>query len=82
MFIWCAILFVLGILAFVDSLLNMGEIFRQVNSVLFMLLSLALLFRTTSKMKQHKKEHYEERIFHLEQQVKMLQAGREKLKDY
>ncbi len=82
MFIWCAILFVLGILAFVDSLLNMGEIFRQVNSVLFMLLSLALLFRTTSKIKQHKQEHYEERIFHLEQQVKILEAGREKLKEY
>ncbi len=82
MFVWCAILFVLGILAFVDSLLNMGEIFRQVNSVLFMLLSLALLFRTTSKMKQHKKEQYEDRVFHLEQQVKMLQAGREKLKEF
>ena len=31
MLIWCAILFTLGILAFMDSIFNYGEIFRQVN---------------------------------------------------
>ena len=82
MFIWCSILFVLGILAFLDSMLNMGGIFRQVNSVFFMLISLGLLLRTTTKMKTKSKENYENRVYNLEQQVKILKDGREKLQDY
>lgn len=82
MFIWCSILFGLGILAFLDSMLNMGDIFRQVNSVFFMLISLALLIRTTTKMKTKSKENYENRIYNLEQQVKMFKEGREKLQEY
>lgn len=82
MFTWCTILFALGVLAFIDSIYNMGDIFRQVNSVLFMLISLGLLFRTTTKMKSKRRESYEERIFHLEQQVRILQDGRKKLADY
>ncbi len=82
MFIWCSILFVLGILAFLDSMLNMGGIFRQVNSVFFMLISLGLLIRTTTKMKSKSKENYENRVYNLEQQVKILKEGREKLRDY
>jgi hypothetical protein len=42
---WCIILFGLGVLAFLDTLFNYGEIFRRVNSVLFMLVSLGLLIR-------------------------------------
>jgi hypothetical protein len=76
------VLFVLGVLAFIDSIFNMGDIFRQVNSVLFMLISLALLFRTTTKMKSKTRETYEERVFNLEQQVRVLQEGRKKLADY
>ena len=82
MFIWCSILFGLGILAFMDSMLNMGNIFRQVNSVFFMLISLGLLLRTTTKMKTKSKENYENRVYNLEQQVKILKEGREKLQDY
>jgi len=82
MFIWCSILFVLGILAFLDSMLNMGNIFRQVNSVFFMLISLGLLLRTTTKMKTKSKENHESRVYNLEQQVKILKEGREKLQDY
>lgn len=82
MFIWCGILFFLGILAFLDSLFNMGELFRGVNSALFMLISLGLLVRTTSKMKTQKKENYEKRIFNLEQQVKNLEMSKEKLGQY
>lgn len=74
MFMWCGVLFGLGILAFVDSIMNMGEIFRTVNSVLFMLLSLGLLVRTTSKMKEKRLEHYENRIFSLEQQIKRMES--------
>ena len=82
MFIWCSVLFVLGIMAFLDSMLNMGDIFRQVNSVLFMLISLGLLLRTTTKMKNKSKENYENRVYNLEQQVKILKEGREKLQEY
>ncbi len=82
MFLWCGMLFMLGILAFLDSLFNMGEIFRRVNSVLFMLISLALLIRTTTKMKEQKKENNDKRIFNLEQQVKNLQISKEKIGDF
>ncbi len=82
MFIWCSILFGLGILAFLDSIFNMGDIFRQVNSVFFMLISLALLIRTTTKMKTKSKENYESRVYNLEQQVKILKEGRKKLQEY
>ncbi len=82
MFIWCATLFVLGLFAFLDSMFNMGDIFRQVNSVLFMLISLGLLIRTTTKMKTKARENYEERVYNLEQQIRVLQEGQRKLADY
>ncbi len=80
MLIWCGILFGLGILAFMDSLFNYGEIFRQVNSVLFMLVSLGLLVRTTTKIRARSTERYLERISSLEEQVSALQqpAGKER----
>jgi hypothetical protein len=72
MLVWCAVLFVLGILAFMDSLFNYGEIFRQVNSVLFMLVSLGLLIRTTTKTKLRTVEGYMERIKQLEDELMSL----------
>lgn len=82
MFTWCAVLFGLGILAFIDSLFNMGEIFRRVNSVFFMLVSLAILIRTTTKAKERKIENYESRIFNLEEQVQTLRQGKKKLSEF
>jgi hypothetical protein len=38
-------LFLMGVLAFLDSIFNYGEIFRQANSFLFMLISLGVLIR-------------------------------------
>lgn len=81
MFVWCATLFLLGILAFLDSVFNMGDIFRQVNSVFFMLISLGILIRTTTKMKNKSKESYEDRVFSLEQQIRVLREGQRKLAD-
>jgi hypothetical protein len=75
MLVWCAILFTLGILAFLDSLFNYGEIFRQVNSVLFMLVSLGLLIRTTTKMRLRTMEHYSARILALEEELHTLRGG-------
>ena len=82
MFVWCAVLFVLGVLAFADSIFNMGEIFRRVNSVMFMLISLALLIRTTTKIRSQRLESYEKRVFNLERQVRLLEEGEKKLADF
>lgn len=45
MFAWSIVVFVLGVLAFVDSQLNYGGIFRGANALLFMLLALGVLIR-------------------------------------
>ncbi len=82
MLIWCGILFTMGILAFLDSLFNYGDIFRQVNSVLFMLVSLGLLVRTTTKIRMRSTEKYLERINTLEEQVFALQQTSEKGRDH
>ena len=78
MFVWCTILFLLGIMAFLDSLFNYGDIFRRINSVLFMLVSLGLLVRTTTKMRMRKIEGYMERIDQLEEKIRKI--GTEKVK--
>jgi len=79
MFVWCTILFLLGIAAFLDSIFNYGLIFRQINSVFFMLISLALLIRTTTKMKSRKIEKYEKRIENLEIQLRAQEINNNKL---
>ncbi len=76
MLAWCAIMFCLGVLAFMDSLFNYGEIFRQVNSVLFMLVSLGLLVRTTTKIRARTVEGYIEKVSRLEEEIKQLAANR------
>jgi len=43
---WSLVLFVLGILAFLDSQFNYGYLFRTANSFVFMLVSLGILVRT------------------------------------
>lgn len=78
MLAWCAILFVLGIAAFLDTLYNYGNIFRQVNSVLFMLVSLGLLVRTTTKMKLRTIEGYQARIEKLENELRLLSRDKAK----
>ncbi|MCD6163247.1 MAG: hypothetical protein J7K40_12680 [candidate division Zixibacteria bacterium] len=66
MLAWCAILFGIGIIAFLDSLFNYGEIFRRVNSVCFLLVSLGLLVRTSMKIKLRYVEGLTERVKELE----------------
>jgi cell division protein FtsB len=80
MLLWCAILFALGIAAFLDSLFNYGEIFRKVNSVLFLLISLGILVRTTTKMKAAKFEKYTQQVEELEQKVANLARQRDREK--
>jgi hypothetical protein len=76
MLVWCGILFLLGITAFLDSLFNYGEIFRRVNSVLFMLVSLGLLVRTTTKMRTRTIEGYIGKIDQLEKEVSILKSDK------
>ncbi len=75
MLIWCSVLLFLGIAAFLDSIFTFGEIFRKINSVLFMLVSLGLLVRTSTKMRIGKREGYEKRIQQLEEQIAELTRG-------
>lgn len=82
MLFWCALLFFLGVTAFVDSVFNMGEIFRQVNSVLFLLVSMALLIRTSTKARAKKSEKLQQRLFNLEREVSKLQSDQKKLVDF
>ena len=74
---WCAFLFLLGILAFMDTLYNYGEIFRRINSVIFMMTSLGLLMRVSMKMKVRTTENYIEKIQRLENEVSSLKASQQ-----
>ena len=78
MFVWCTVLFMLGILAFLDSTFTFGEIFTRVNSVLFMLVSLGLLVRTSMKMRLREIETMRERIVQLEMELKSLTEGKKR----
>ncbi len=69
MLIWCCVILLLGISAFLDSIFTFGDIFQRINSVMFMLVSLGLLIRTSTKIKMAKREGYEKRIEELEQQI-------------
>ena len=72
MLIWCSILLFLGVTAFLDNIFTQNEIFRTINSVLFMLVSLGLLVRTSTKQRIGRRESYQKRIDELEQQIRDL----------
>jgi hypothetical protein len=72
MLVWCVVLLFLGLAAFMDSIFTFGEIFRKINSVLFMLVSLGLLVRVSTKIKLAKREGQEKRIGELEAKVAEL----------
>jgi len=56
MLTWCTILFLLGVLAFLDAIISppYGDIFRKVNSLLFMLISLGMLIRLRRERSKYK----------------------------
>lgn len=72
MLIWCSMLLFLGIAAFLDSIFTFGEIFRRINSVLFMLVSLGLLIRTSTKMRLGERENTQKKIEQLEARIEEL----------
>jgi len=62
MLIWCTILFLLGVLAFLDAIFNYGEIFRRVNSLMFMFISLGVLIRLRWEQIHYKRKESAIRI--------------------
>jgi hypothetical protein len=72
MLIWCSVLLLLGVTAFLDTIFTQNEIFRTINSVLFMLVSLGLLVRTSTKKRIGRRESYQKRIQELERQIEDL----------
>lgn len=79
MLVWVGVLFGLGVAAFVDSLYNFGDIFRQINSVIFLLISVGLLVRTTTLKKRGRLENYRGRVEKLERDIKSLANQRQPL---
>ncbi|KPL00247.1 MAG: hypothetical protein AMJ90_08620 [candidate division Zixibacteria bacterium SM23_73_2] len=79
MLVWCFVLFFLGVAAFLDTLFTFGEIFRTVNSVFFMLISLGLLVRISTKIREAKREFYENRISTLEQKLRAYEEQKVKV---
>ena len=75
MLVWCTLLFILGVLAFLDTIFNYGEIFRRVNAVIFMLTSLGLLIRISMKMKIKRVEGLIAKVSDLEEQLSQFKAG-------
>lgn len=69
---WCIVLFGLGVLAFLDTIFNYGEIFRRVNSVMFMLVSLGVLVRVSIMEKTKEKEKLHARNAELEEKAEDL----------
>jgi positive regulator of sigma E activity len=76
MLVWCTVLFFLGVAAFLDSTFAFGEIFRTVNSVLFMLVSLGLLVRISMKKRLREIETLRDRVIELEQLLRAHEAKR------
>jgi len=72
MLVWCCVLLFLGLTAFLDNIFTQNEIFRTINSVLFMLVSLGLLVRTSTKQRIGRRESYQKRIQELERQIAEL----------
>jgi len=81
MLIWCSLLFFLGVAAFLDSFYNYGEIFRTLNSILFMATSLGLLVRIMRKSNARYIEGLLERIEKLQSRVSELETSKYMVKE-
>lgn len=74
MVVWCLMLFGLGAAAFLDTQYNYGLIFRQVNAVLFMSMSLAILYRITTKVRAGEREALEAKLAAAQNEIESLQT--------
>jgi hypothetical protein len=81
MIYWCIALFVMGVMSFLDNIVSYGEVFRWINSVLFMLVSLGILIRTRMMVKTGKIERLIEEVDYYKQEIirlNRLAKGNEK----
>lgn len=74
MVVWCLVLFGLGAAAFLDTQYNYGLIFRQVNAVLFMTMSLAILYRITTKVRAGEREALAAKLAAAEKEIESLRT--------
>ena len=74
MIVWCLVLFGLGAAAFLDTQYNYGLIFRQVNAVLFMTMSLAILYRITTKVRAGEREAKDAKLAAMQQEMDALKT--------
>ena len=74
MVVWCLVLFGLGAVAFLDTQYNYGLIFRQVNAVMFMIISLALLYRITVKARIGARESLLTKLKNAQQEIDALKS--------
>ena len=74
MVVWCLVLFGIGAAAFLDTHYNYGHIFRQVNAVLFMSMSLAILYRITTKVRIGAREALEAKLADALTRIESLQS--------
>jgi len=76
MLIWCMMLLLLALLTYLDNRLAQGEFFAGLHPLLFVLVALGLLVRTSIKQKEGQIERYVERIRKLEEKVQDLIENR------
>ncbi len=79
MVFWSTLLFILGVLAFLDSLFNYGEIFRQINTFMFMLISLGVLIRIRAERKSYGKAKLIDSIKVKENKSEQVKTEKEKV---
>jgi hypothetical protein len=92
MVVWCIVLLILGILSILDTIFDYGSLFRTADSVLFMLVSLGILFRVKILSRQRRREQLEqnndrlrERMMEIRNSLYAIKNGEpieEVLKDY
>ena len=72
MLYWCIALFIMGVMSFLDNILSYGEVFRWINSALFMLVSLGILIRTKMMVKVGRIERLIEEVDYYKQEITRL----------
>ena len=72
----------MGVMSFLDNIISYGEVFRWINSALFMMVSLGILIRTKMMVKTGRIERLIEEVEYYKQEITRLnQSVKEGKKD-
>lgn len=74
MLVWSLVMFGLGVGALLDTIFNYGNIYRQINSVLFMLVALGLIVRCSLLSRAKQRENMIAHIREMERELRLLQT--------